>query len=856
MPKPTDIFVGRKDEINQFFQFLEKNENSAFVVVGEPGIGKTCFLKKMVNDLKSNDKYIVGYHEVLFSADAPNPFVGVLQNLIDDLSFRDETKTKTILKRVTGACRSIVINKRDKIAGALIKDAITKLAGEHITKELQEFKKELDKTETIFTISNDFVSRYANEFINGFIDVLNDLHNAFPDKEFILLIDQFERAPLPAYNIFLDFVRICMEKTKLLIALKVEEHSFDKFDHIKPQLEGLKATSTNLKPLTVNDIKEWMIQVGKDFSDTELREIEKLSAGFPFAISEWTRSSEHLELEELKKVRGRFCEFIKWRMKNLRDECNIVARKLSVLINPLSIEDYEKVMDLQSEEFGLFVEKLVDKWILARYGDTYWFRHELIRFCLERSLTQTEKKSYNLNAARLFQDKYNEMLKTKQKVDTSTGWGCAHYWHKSGKHKESLGHNLRFGHFCISTGLLDLAEKAYSYALEDAKAIDDTNAIMTAKGNMAAVYRQWGRFDEALATYYELFEYSRKTGDKQMESVALHQIGVVKQELGNYDEAEKRFQESLDLAQITGDVSGMASTLHHLGIMEHLKGNIDKALSIYQQSLDASKQIEGKLDNQLAIARTLHQIGRIQEERGNYHDALKLYEESIEIKQRVGDKRGTAGTLHQLGVIEHRLGNYKEALDLYFKSLKIRQEIGDKIGIADSLGQIGMIEQDRGNYEKAMEKYLESLEIAQKFNDQTRVAKALHQMGNVKLAQLDLIKAVEFYQKSLEIENKLGNQSGIAKTLHQIGMIKKRQGKYKEAFELYNKSIEMHQRIGDKSGIAASLHQIGKLYESMNLWEFAADYYKKAIEIFREIGETHNFIVAMKNYTKVKERIC
>jgi len=36
-----EVFVGRKEEIGQFFEFLKRKDCPAFVVIGEPGIGKS-----------------------------------------------------------------------------------------------------------------------------------------------------------------------------------------------------------------------------------------------------------------------------------------------------------------------------------------------------------------------------------------------------------------------------------------------------------------------------------------------------------------------------------------------------------------------------------------------------------------------------------------------------------------------------------------------------------------------------------------------------------------------------------------------------------------------------------------------
>jgi len=105
--KGEEVFVGREREIGQFFEFLKRKNWSAFVVIGEPGMGKSSFMKEVARRLMGDERFVVGFYEVPFSADIANPFVGVLEALVDDLAARTKEQVRSGLKRFAEAGKKV-----------------------------------------------------------------------------------------------------------------------------------------------------------------------------------------------------------------------------------------------------------------------------------------------------------------------------------------------------------------------------------------------------------------------------------------------------------------------------------------------------------------------------------------------------------------------------------------------------------------------------------------------------------------------------------------------------------------------------------------------------------------------------
>lgn len=638
MSEEEEIFIGREKEIEEFFAYINMKDCPAVIVIGEPGIGKSSFMREVTKTLERDENIVVGLYEVPFSANVANPFVGVLEKLMDDLATRDEKKARSLLKRVAKMARRVAIEKGDRIVRALVKDLVAKLVGERIVEEFEKLKAELDKTPTIYSLADQFVHEHRSEFIYAFQEFFDELIKEFPNKEFVLLIDQFERALMPSCDVFLDFVGKKNENVHVAVALEVEEKGSERLSYFKTSLERTGTKIVELGPLSIEEIGDWMRRLGKDFSHPELEKIRELSAGFPMAISEWLKTSKECDLQKFKEVRGRYCEFVKWRINGLRTECQFMVNKLSVLTKPLSVEEYEELAGIKTEHCGLFLRELVDKWVFSKYDSTFWFRHELIRFCIEQSLTESEKNKFMEAVGQFFEQKCDRAKRTSEKVDLDTGLRCAYHLHFAGKHMESLNYNLQFAALCSRTGLLDLAEDCYRRAIKDAKALNNEDSEMVAKGNLANVYYTWRRPDEASRTLVEILEYSRKKGDKTKEGYLLHNLAMIEQGKGNFDEAIKLYNQSLDIKQKLGSQRGIAASLHQLAVIKLCMGD--------------------------------------------YNEAVKLFNKSLNIKQKLGDQRGIALSYGQLGRLYENLNKTTKAANYYIKALNTFQKIGDKPNIA------------------------------------------------------------------------------------------------------------------------------------------------------------------------------
>ena len=621
--KAKEVFVGRGKEIEQFSEFLKRKDCPAFVMIGEPGIGKSSFLKEIAKRLKSKykGKVVVGFCEVPFySGSVTTPFIEALENLMNELSSSLKLQVKDGVKRAGKVFLKVLKERGWRVAKSIVKEHAAKVVGKKGVEELKKAIKELkDLYEEwkampgVFSVAEEIISRYRDMFVPDLMFFLRSLVEEFKELEFVLVFDQFERALKPSCDALLDVIRQKPERVHVVVSFKVEKEGVAKFESVKSGLLRLNAEFLGLSPLSTGEIGEWILKArGKEFSYPELRKIRRLSAGFPFLISNWLRYSEELELDELYVGREGYCEFVEWCFEGLSKECLLLLRKISVLLQPLSVDDYEKFTGVKAGECSLLLEELEKSWILLRQRDTFWFRHELLKSCVERKLSSAERKNYHSDAGSFFQEKFDSSVKAGSGVEFYVGLGCAYHFHNSEKHEKSLQHNLDFAIFCFNTGWLDIAEECYLRAMDDAKELKYEDLAMVAKGNLANVYRVWGRLDEAFKTHQELFEYFREKKDYGNQSVALHQLAMIEQLRGNYDEASELYKQSLKIKRELGDKAGIGKSLHQLGRIEEDRELFEDAFKHFLNAAYLLYRLGSPEENTAldSIARTAKKISK------------------------------------------------------------------------------------------------------------------------------------------------------------------------------------------------------------------------------------------------------
>lgn len=143
-------------------------------------------------------------------------------------------------------------------------------------------------------------------------------------------------------------------------------------------------------------------------------------------------------------------------------------------------------------------------------------------------------------------------------------------------------------------GNLDLAERCYKKAIEDAKDLRRIGDMMKPLHDMSRrVYFIWGRYDVACENYQTVLDYYRKLGSRGMKNVAIdpEHMALINQNRGQYEEALRLLQESLEISKKIGNKEDIASFLNNIALIHQDKGRNDKGSRIIQSLFGISQAL-------------------------------------------------------------------------------------------------------------------------------------------------------------------------------------------------------------------------------------------------------------------------
>jgi eukaryotic-like serine/threonine-protein kinase len=193
---------------------------------------------------------------------------------------------------------------------------------------------------------------------------------------------------------------------------------------------------------------------------------------------------------------------------------------------------------------------------------------------------------------------------------------------------------------------------------------------------LGLMYRENGRFDEALDMYEHALAIRRRVYTDRHPSVATvqHNRGVLLRRMGLLDEAEAAGREALDIRiEFHGpDDPLVAQSLNSLGNLLRAQGKLDEARDRLQQALEIQRRQHG--EENYVVATTLNNLANVMRDAGDFAEAEVAYRDALRITvaARGPQHPDVAATLFQLGVLYRMQGDGRAAERYLAEALDIR----------------------------------------------------------------------------------------------------------------------------------------------------------------------------------------
>ena len=195
-----------------------------------------------------------------------------------------------------------------------------------------------------------------------------------------------------------------------------------------------------------------------------------------------------------------------------------------------------------------------------------------------------------------------------------------------------------------------------------------------ARNNFGVLYKDWGRFDEALKLYQQAL---RSTAEESLARATIyHNIGGILHAQGDFAAAEAPARKAWEISRrLLGedDPRTMLDAAAYAGILDGLERYEESAL-IYRRALELFERVYGA--QHCEVAANLHNLAAVMANRGDYEEAEKKYRRALAIKEKLlgAESPDAALTRHNLGKLLYRTGRAAEAAPLLESAIVVLEK--------------------------------------------------------------------------------------------------------------------------------------------------------------------------------------
>lgn len=327
-----------------------------------------------------------------------------------------------------------------------------------------------------------------------------------------------------------------------------------------------------------------------------------------------------------------------------------------------------------------------------------------------------------LHAAKEDTDKVILFLSVGEPFENSDPETAKEYYRQALALSKKLGYKageIKYASYYSSVlniqGFFDSSLAVNLNALQMAKKMKDSLAIVKASFNVANSYTFLSKNDSTLYYYFQVLPYLEKQKDNRMLSIAYNNLQDIYRRLHQYQKG------------ITYGKAGVAMS----------RANKD------------SLKLEYGLTNLGTNYASLHFMDT----------ALACYKEAFEISKKIGDQYGESAAWLNIADIDYQQGRYEAAKNGYSQALKIARELALNETATIALKGLAMYFLQMKNYAAARQYADSSLALAAQNENREQRVKIYKILSNIAYGNQDLISAKEFDSKADQLNDSINNDN-------------------------------------------------------------------------------------------------
>ena len=216
---------------------------------------------------------------------------------------------------------------------------------------------------------------------------------------------------------------------------------------------------------------------------------------------------------------------------------------------------------------------------------------------------------------------------------------------------------LNLANLDFATGRLDAARERLERLLTLDTLELDAPVEVTARFYLAALLKASGELALALAQYQVVLERARRLGLSAILAHGLGNLANLYMQLGREEDARQVYLQGLVLARRSGTQTSLANSLINIGVLELEHGRMESAYEHLSEALELTAHHE--LRSQ--YVESLCQLGLWSLRQGRLDEALERLERGVAIANELGDARAIGLWSAGLGHVLMHMGRLDEA---------------------------------------------------------------------------------------------------------------------------------------------------------------------------------------------------
>ncbi|KAI5460664.1 hypothetical protein BGZ63DRAFT_488662 [Mariannaea sp. PMI_226] len=433
---------------------------------------------------------------------------------------------------------------------------------------------------------------------------------------------------------------------------------------------------------------------------------------------------------------------------------------------------------------------------------------------------------------------------------------CVHAWMKYALNAEQDISMAHLAMSCIASRIPDKDEANYflvqrrlllhvdicSSRLIELVQLDDIDCGSITH-RFGSLYADQCRYAKAEAMYNRSLQGREKAWGPEHTSTldTVNDLGLLYADQGRYSEAEAMYNRALQGNEKAWGPEHVwtLDIVNNLGILYVEQGRYSEAAAMYNRALQGREKAWGP--EHTSTLEIVNNLGILYVEQGKYSEAESMYNRALQGKEKAWgpEHASTLNTVNNLGVLYKAQGRYIEAEAIYNRALQGKEKAWgpEHTSTLNTVNNLGLLYVEQGRYSEAEAVCNRALQGREKAwgPEHTSTLDTVNNLGLLYKAQGLYSEAEAMYNRALQGKEKTWGPEHISTldTVNHIGALYVEQGRYGEAEAMYNRALQGYQQAlgtdADTYPLALNtLKNLGHLFYQLNKLGEAENHYARA----------------------------